>query len=90
MLAIHRVGMNKQDLARTVEEAKKLFDQSCNICIYRGINIDCDHCPLAVYHEMNVAAIRDSETFKNKGKVTDKPIVVELNSNNILDSECDK
>jgi len=53
-----------QNQAATPQEAVKFFDMSCQICCNRGINMDCDKCPIRYHHELVMAAFDDIQEYK--------------------------
>lgn len=63
MTKFETVGINYQYSATSVEEATKMFSNSCNCCTHspRCLFMDCDHCAIRQTHEQIVAILRDSE-----------------------------
>lgn len=56
MTKFEQLGINYQMESANKRDAIKNFENSCNICCYHGIHIDCDHCTIAAAHHMVVAA----------------------------------
>ena len=54
-------SINKQQEAVTKKEALKMFSLSCNICCTRGIQIQCEQCPIKAAHELTMSVLDDIE-----------------------------
>lgn len=61
MSKFEQIGINIQLSAVSKEDALKKFACSCNICCYKGIHLDCDHCAIAVAHNQIIAIYDDKE-----------------------------
>lgn len=56
MTKFEQVGSNFQYDSQTKEEADRCFRYSCRCCCHRGMRIECDHCAIAVAHDLVMAA----------------------------------
>ena len=45
-------GIDRQYSARSVREAKRAFEISCEICASQGKYINCTHCMIASVHQL--------------------------------------
>ena len=61
MTKFEQIGVSYQNKARTKECAIKYFKNSCDICCYRGIHLDCDHCAIESTHKATIAYFDDIE-----------------------------
>lgn len=61
MTKFEQIGINYQYDARSIEEANKSFQHSCNCCCNKGIRIDCDKCAIAHTHALIVAYFNDTK-----------------------------
>ena len=59
MTKFENIGVTMQNEAVSIEDATKKFAYSCNICCHRGLHIDCDHCAIAMAHNLTVANFND-------------------------------
>ena len=51
MTNFERIGVERQDEARNFWQAHKQFENSCKLCCYRGMRIECDRCHINHAHE---------------------------------------
>ena len=65
MTKFEQIGINIQLSATSKEDALKKFNHSCNLCCYKGMHIDCDHCAIAVTHNQLIAIFDDKEVQHN-------------------------
>ncbi len=59
------VAMERQMNAPTKAEADKAFAFSCNICTNRGINRNCETCPIKLKHDFVLDCFRLVDEVKN-------------------------
>ena len=53
MTYFEQLGVNYQYSARSISDAHKHFETSCDKCCTYGKHIDCDNCAIAnVHHDM--------------------------------------
>lgn len=62
MCKFENIGAERQYESASKYEADRNFRISCNICCSRGMHLSCDHCAIAVAHELVVA------TFEKGGE----------------------
>lgn len=64
MTKFEQVGINYQYSADNKEDALRKFQYSCNCCCTRGMHINCDHCAIAVAHNLVIAAFNSKKGVK--------------------------
>jgi hypothetical protein len=52
-------GILFQKRAKTLEEAIRSYNYSCDCCIFKGRHQDCEHCAIDMVHNMVVADFLD-------------------------------
>lgn len=52
MTRFEQVGIDRQYGSRNAREAKRLFEQSCELCATQGRYIHCTHCMIASVHQL--------------------------------------
>ena len=57
MSRFEEYGVELQNRARDAEEAKKKYENSCDICCSRGFRIDCDRCAISYAHALVMACL---------------------------------
>jgi hypothetical protein len=57
------MGIQFQMDSDSPQEARKAFKVSCNICVTRGLNVECKVCPIKAYHEQTIAVFADLEEY---------------------------
>ena len=57
-------GIKLQKRARTLKEAIKNYNYSCDCCVFRGRYQDCGHCAIDMVHNMIVADFMDKMNNK--------------------------
>lgn len=63
MKKFEQIGINMQYDAVNKEDAIKKFSRSCDACIHKGMNIDCDYCHISAVHALVVAYFEDQEAM---------------------------
>lgn len=66
MDSFEQVGINFQYDARSIEDANKKFEYSCDCCCNKGRNKPCDQCKIAIAHRFIVAFFNDQKTNNQK------------------------
>ena len=54
-------GIYFQNIALTKKESNRSFEISCDICLNRGLRIDCDRCGIRQAHRQTIAILTDIE-----------------------------
>lgn len=66
MTRFEEIGKEHQLNARSIHEAKKRFEVSCEICSTRGLRVECDSCAIRFAHEGVVADLTDLAEINRK------------------------
>lgn len=66
MTRFEEIGKEHQLNARSIHEANKRFEVSCEICSTRGIRVECDSCAIRFAHEGVVANMKDIAEIRQK------------------------
>lgn len=64
MIKFEQIGVNLQMESETKEQAQKRFGHSCDLCCYRGIKLECNHCAINTYHRLTMAAFGEEVNGK--------------------------
>lgn len=59
MTAFETKGVELQRDSSSGFQARKRFENSCNICCTRGIRIECDRCAIKVAHETFMGVLEE-------------------------------
>ena len=51
---------------RSIADANKSFEHSCNCCCHKGMHLDCDRCAISAVHNMVVACFEHLNGKENK------------------------
>lgn len=54
-------GVELQEFAETIDQAKRLFRYSCTLCAQRGSRVECDRCAIQYAHELKVDLLHSME-----------------------------
>ena len=66
MTKFEQIGINYQHNARSIADANKSFEYSCNCCCNKGMHLDCDRCAISAVHNMVVACFEHLNGKENK------------------------
>lgn len=69
MTVFENKGCELQMACNNVPQAVKTFQYSCRVCCERGVRVSCDHCAIAITHEIVCSAIADYEEFRRQKEV---------------------
>lgn len=64
MSKFEQIGVLIQRESFSKEDSIRRFNISCDICCYRGMQIDCDRCAIAVAHKQIIAFFEEREMRK--------------------------
>lgn len=67
MTKFEQIGSNKQYNAWSKKDAIQFFNQSCTLCSYKGIRINCNQCAIKYAHEIVIACFNDRLNESKKG-----------------------
>lgn len=59
MTKFQMIGTNLQETAFSKEEAMARKDYSCRLCAGRGLQYDCDSCPINSMHKLVISVFED-------------------------------
>lgn len=68
MSKFEQIGIEHQLSSANKFSAMKRFKNSCMVCCYKGIHLECDKCGIASVHKEVIACFDDLKKFKKKGK----------------------
>lgn len=61
-------GVKRQEEAKNVYQANKLFEQSCYLCCMKNVPLTCDRCKIAIKHDLVVnIAFANKRTKEQRG-----------------------
>ena len=61
MLKFEEIGVELQKTAKTVDQANRRYETSCDICASRGLYIRCEYCHIREAHRLAVAALSENK-----------------------------
>lgn len=67
MTKFEQIGVERQLESDSKKEALRSFTNSCTVCCYRGMRLDCNKCSIAYTHKMVLATFEDIQSQKPKG-----------------------
>lgn len=68
MTKFEQIGVELQQDAGSLNQARKCFHYSCKVCCSRGMQIPCDRCAIRIMYE-STAAYFATEGISAKGKM---------------------
>ena len=60
-----RIGISRLYNAKTVEDAKRTFEHSCECCCSKGRYANCDQCGIDYTYKLIVALLNDRQNKDN-------------------------
>lgn len=66
MTKFETIGVNIQLSATSKLDALAKFQYSCNVCCFKGIHLDCEHCAIAATHASIIAVLDDQQNTTEK------------------------
>lgn len=61
MTRFESIGVDLQQNAETIQQAKRAFNYSCRMCCQRGLHLDCDSCAIYGAHKTQISFIHAME-----------------------------
>lgn len=61
MTRFESIGVDLQQNAETIQQAKRAFNYSCKLCCQRGLRLDCDSCAIYGAHRTQISFIKAME-----------------------------
>lgn len=66
MTRFESVGVDLQETAVTVEQAKRSFRYSCKLCCEHGLRIKCDSCAIAEANKNRISDLMEEQAERLK------------------------